>query len=64
MLSCRPEGGKARGLPSGIQLSQLQPQHVDAIPAVSDAGNHELGNEFFDTRQACLPSTSSLQHLV
>ncbi|KAK9806697.1 hypothetical protein WJX73_009793 [Symbiochloris irregularis] len=48
------EGGKARGLPAGIQLSQLRPDPVEHIPATTDVGNPDQSSEFFDTRQAFL----------
>jgi hypothetical protein len=44
-------GGKAKGLPSGVALADLVPAKVEAIPATHDAGNPELGCEFFETRQ-------------
>ena len=44
-------GGKAKGLPSGVQLADLLMAKVEAIPATHDAGNPEIACEFFDTRQ-------------
>ncbi|KAK9824572.1 hypothetical protein WJX72_011411 [[Myrmecia] bisecta] len=46
-------GGKSKGLPSGIALSDLQSQKVEPIPPVVD-NNPDLASEFFDTRQAFL----------
>ena len=44
-------GGKAKGLPSGVQLGDLLAAKVEPIPATHDAGNPELSCEFFETRQ-------------
>lgn len=47
------DGGKARGLPSGVHLSDLVPTKTEPIPATHDEGNPEMQCEFFDTRQVC-----------
>lgn len=46
------EGGKARGLPSGVHLSDLMPTKTEPIGPTHDEGNPEMHCEFFDTRQA------------
>lgn len=47
----RLEGGKARGLPSGVSPAHLRAEAVPAIPATHDTGNALQPSEFFDTRQ-------------
>ncbi|BDA47644.1 probable histone acetyltransferase HAC1 [Coccomyxa sp. Obi] len=48
------EGGKARGMPSGVHLSDLVPTKTEPIGPTHDEGNPEMQCEFFDTRQAFL----------
>ena len=45
------EGGKAKGLPNGVHLSDLVPVKTDPIPPTNDVGNPEMQCEIFDTRQ-------------
>ena len=49
------EGGKAKGLPSGVALSDLVPVKAEPIPPTHDSGNPEILCEFFDTRQVRRP---------
>ena len=49
--SAQKEGGKARGLPSGVLLQDLVASKTEAIPPTHDDGNPDLGCEFFETRQ-------------
>lgn len=43
---------KARGLPGGVKIEDLQVQQADPIPSVSDR-NPDVECEFFHTRQVC-----------
>lgn len=53
--SALKEGGKARGLPSGVLLQDLVASKTEAIPPTHDDGNPDVGCEFFETRQVmCL----------
>ena len=45
-----------RALPAGMNLIDLVPEHVEAIPPTSDEGNAATESEFFDTRQVRLLS--------
>lgn len=45
--------GKARGLPGGVKLEDLQVQQAGPIPSVTDS-NPDVECEFFHTRQAFL----------
>ena len=48
---------KARGLPGGVKIEDLQVQQADPIPSVTDR-NPDVECEFFHTRQvgsACTP---------
>jgi hypothetical protein len=55
------EGGKGKGLPNGVHLSDLVPTKTEAIPPTTDAGNPEMLCEIFDTRQVspCLLTSRS-----
>ena len=43
--------GVSKGLPVGMNLSELLAEHVELIPPTSDEGNPTIESEFFDTRQ-------------
>ena len=49
--SAAASGGRGRGLPAGIQLSDLLAAKAEAIPGTYDTGNPRVQCEFFDTRQ-------------
>ena len=51
VYSAMREGGKARGLPSGVFLQDLVASKTEAIPPTHDDGNPDIGCEFFETRQ-------------
>lgn len=49
--SAAASGGRGRGLPAGIQLSDLLAAKAEAVPGTHDTGNPRILCEFFDTRQ-------------
>ena len=53
--SAAASGGRGRGLPAGIQLSDLLAAKAEAIPGTHDTGNPRVQCEFFDTRQVGSP---------
>ena len=54
---------KARGLPGGVKIEDLQVQQADPIPSVSDR-NPDVECEFFHTRQVWLSLTRTDSHRI
>lgn len=64
LRSALKEGGKARGLPSGMLLQDLVASKTEAIPPTHDDGNPDVGCEFFETRQVPSQITIILRYSI